>query len=168
MKWLTRHLSPKTCATVELIYFGLTKIPLLFFVRPSVVDFSAERVVVKIRLRRRTANHLGSMYFGALAIGADCAGGLLAMQRIRDRSEPIALIFKDFHAEFLKRPEGDVHFVCEQGPEITALVDQAAVSDQRVEMPVHLTAVVPAEGPEPVARFALTLSLKKKNAKQEL
>lgn len=162
MKWLTRHLSPKARATFEILYFGLTRIPLLFFVRPSVVECSAERVVVRIRLRRRTGNHLGSMYFGALAIGADCAGGLLAMQQIRTRSESINLIFKDFHAEFLKRAEGDVHFICEQGRAITALVNQAAASDKRVEMPVRLTAVVPAEGLEPVARFVLTLSLKKK------
>ena len=63
--------------------FGWLKIPLLASVRPSVVELSETRCVVKVPLRRWSKNHLGSMYFGALAIGADCAGGLLAMDQIK-------------------------------------------------------------------------------------
>jgi acyl-coenzyme A thioesterase PaaI-like protein len=48
-------------ATAQLRLFGLTKIPLLFFIRPSVVEIGERRVVVRVRLRRRTKNHLGSM-----------------------------------------------------------------------------------------------------------
>ena len=59
--------------TFYLRYFGLTKIPLLFYVRPSVVEKSDERVVIKIPLNRKSKNHQGSMYFAALTMGADCA-----------------------------------------------------------------------------------------------
>jgi len=55
------------------------------------------------------------MYFGVLAVGADVTGGFLAMRYIQASTSKIALIFKDFKAEFLKRAEGDVHFVCEDG-----------------------------------------------------
>lgn len=103
------------------------------------------------------------MYFGALAIGADCAAGLMAMQHIQRRSKNISLIFKSMNGEFLKRAEGDVYFTCDQGREISNLVAAAAASLDRVECPVQVTAKVPDKlGEEPVARFTLILSLKQR------
>lgn len=162
MNWLHKLIAAKTRETFLLRWFGLTRIPLLFYVGVSVAEVSPERMVVRIPLRRRTRNHLGSMYFGALCVGADCAAGALAMYLIRQQPERISLVFKDFSAEFLKRAEGDVDFCCNQGTEISDLVAQAAASDERVERQVEVIATVPAEDNEPVARFKLTLSLKKR------
>ena len=143
--------------------FGLFKIPLIFFVRPSVVSIDADSIVVKIPLCRRNRNHLNSMYFGTLCIGADCTGGLLAMKFIEEQPEQISLVFKDFRADFLKRAEDDTFFICTQGREISALVDRASNSGERQEMTVNVIATVPSKcGDEPVATFAMTLSLKKK------
>ena len=142
--------------------WSLLKIPVLWFVRPSVLELTSERVVVKIPFRRRTKNHLGSIYFGVLCIGADTAGGLIAMKRIQETGNKVSLIFKDFSAEFLKRAEGPVHFVCTEGPAIADLVDQAMESGERVSMPVHVTATVPSIDDDPVAQFVLTLSLKRR------
>jgi len=150
-------------ATIMLRLFGLTKIPLLFFIRPSVVEIDDRRIVVKVPLRRRTKNHLGAMYFGVLAAGADCAGGLLAMRLIMERGKNISLVFGRFTADFLKQAEGDVLFTCEDGEAITRLVEQAIGGTERVETPVHVVATVPDRlGTEPVARFTLLLSLKKR------
>ncbi len=161
MKRLLKIIPETLLATVLLRYFGFVKIPLLFFVKPSVVELSDNKVVVKVPLRRRTRNHLRSMYFGALAIGADCAAGLMAMKQIRSSSQKISLIFKSVEAEFLKRAESDVYFTCDQGREISDLVAAATMSLERVESPVHVTATVPDKfGEEPIARFNLVLSLK--------
>lgn len=150
-------------ANIRLNYFGLKYIPLLFFVTPRIQSWDDTSFTVVIPLSKRSRNHLKSMYFGALAIGADLAGGFVAMEEIRQTKTKVALIFKDFEAQFLKRAEGDVHFVCEQNKEIKALVAQAIASGERVEMPVHVKALVPSKmGQEPVATFKLTLSLKKK------
>ena len=163
MGLLSRYISERAKATFMLRSFGLTSIPLLYFVRPVVMLIDADKIVVKIPLRRRNRNHLNSMYFGALCIGADCSGGLLAMKCIKERSEKIALVFKDFTADFLKRAEGDTFFICEQGREISALVARVAHSSERREMTVRVIATVPSKcGDEPVATFAMTLSLKKK------
>jgi len=136
---------------------------MLFFISPSVVEMTDEKCVIKVPLTRRTKNHLNSMYFGALAAGADCAGGLMAMRLIQSKGKGVALIFKNFQAEFLKRAEGDVLFTCEDGIEIAELVRKAIETGERVEMPVHVVATVPSKlGDEPVAKFVLTLSLKKK------
>lgn len=150
--------------TLMLRAFGFFKIPLLFFVSPSVVELTSKRCVVKIPLTRRSRNHLKSMYFGALAAGADCAGGLIAMRLIEDGKHKVSLVFKDFTAEFLKRAEGDVHFTCEQGDELRDFVEKVVASGERMNLPVKVVATVPSMlGDEPVARFTLTLSLKKKS-----
>lgn len=152
----------ETRATLWLRLFGLRRIPLLAYVRPRVVALSPERLVVRVPLRRRTKNHLGSMYFGALCIGAECAAGALAMHLIQKRPERISMIFGAFSAEFRKRVEGDVEFTCNEGKAIAELIARAAASGERAELPVHITATVPALGDEPVATFTLTLSLKRR------
>ena len=144
--------------------FGWLKIPLLASVRPNVVELSEFRCVVRIPLRRRTRNHLGSMYFGALAIGADCAGGLLAMEQIKRSGGNVSLVFKSFQATFLKRPESDVFFTCEDGSAIRDQVRRALDSEVRITEPMVIQAAVKlADGSfEPVADFTLELSLKRK------
>jgi acyl-coenzyme A thioesterase PaaI-like protein len=162
---LLRFMPENKQATLMLRLFGFTKIPLLLYVRPSVVEISEKKVVVKIPLRRRTKNHLRSMYFGALAIGADCSGGLMAMRLIEESPHNIALVFKTLSAEFLKRAEGDVYFTCEEGDAIAELVNEAALSSERVESPIHVVATVPGKlGNEPVAKFTLILSIKKRSS----
>ncbi len=158
---LTRLVPESMRNTFYLRYFGLTKIPLLYYARPSVVEKSDERVVIRIPLTRRTSNHQGSMYFAALAMGADCAVGLLAVELINQQNEKISFIFKDFNAEFYRRATADVFFTCNNGADIAQLVKQAVSNTERVEMPLHAVATVPTESDEPVARFRLTLSLKR-------
>ena len=85
------------------------------------------------------------------------------MRLIRKTGDQVSLVFKDFKAEFLKRAEGDTVFTCTQGQQIRELVHKALELDDRVEMAVNVVATVPSKsGDEPVARFVLTLSLKRK------
>jgi len=161
MRIIKRLIPEQIRHTIYLRYFGLTKIPLLFYVRPSVVEKSDERVIIKIPLSRRTKNHQGSMYFAALAIGADCSVGLLAVELINRQKQRISFIFKDFNAEFYRRATADVFFSCDQGREIAELVEKARLSTERVELPLNAIAAEATETDEPVARFRLTLSLKR-------
>jgi acyl-coenzyme A thioesterase PaaI-like protein len=150
--------------TAYLWGYTLLRIPMIAFLRPVVVEMSDRRCEIRIPLAHRTRNHLNSMYFGVLCAGADCAGGLVAFRQIQKRGNTVAFVFKDFHAEFLKRAEGDVVFCCEQGEELIELVRRAEESGERVEDTIHVTATVPSKlGDEPVARFRLTISLKGKS-----
>ena len=150
--------------TLGLRLFGWLKIPLLASVRPSVVELGDTRCVVRIPLRRWSKNHLGSMYFGALAIGADCAGGLLAMDQIKRSGKQVSLVFKSFQATFLKRPESDVYFICEGGLAIRDQVRRTLESEERITEPMAIQAAVklPDGTFEPVAEFVLELSLKRR------
>ena len=160
MKFISKELK----ATWFIRSFGLSKVPLIFYCRPTVVKLTEETTVIKIPFKRRNKNHLKSMYFGALAVGADVSGGVLAMHLIRKSGRNISLVFKDFKADFLKRPEGDTHFTCNDGLAVRNLIDKAIKTGERVDMPLKITATAPEiSGNEPVAEFILTLSLKDKS-----
>jgi acyl-coenzyme A thioesterase PaaI-like protein len=149
--------------TLALWGFGLTKIPLIAFVRPSVIHIDGKGCEIKIPLNYFTKNHLGSMYFGVLAVGADLAGGLMAMEMIRRSKRKVQLVFKDYKANFLKRPEADVHFICHDGEKVQHQVAEAIKTKKRITRPLKIIATVPKlSGAEPVAEFELGLSLKLK------
>jgi acyl-coenzyme A thioesterase PaaI-like protein len=151
----------KETALVRLL--GL-KIPVLFFLGPRVLEADDAGCAVEIPLGFRSKNHLGSMYFGALCAGADLAAGLNAARLIFERYRRVKLVFADVKAEFLKRADGDVVFRTEQGREIREAVERAEATGERVTVPVEVTATVPKKyGSEPVARFTMGLSLKRKD-----
>ncbi len=148
--------------TLYLRAFGFLKVPLISYVRPSVVRLTEDEAVVKIPLGYRTRNHLKSMYFGTLAVGADCAGGLLAFHLIRKAKRPdISIVFKNFRADFHKRPMADVHFTCRDGARIWKQIRETVKGKKRTNEAIHIVATTPkVSGDDPVATFELTLSLK--------
>ncbi len=149
--------------TLALRAWAFAKIRLISYVRPRVLDLSDERCEIVVPLFRRTRNHLRSMYFGALCTGADAAAALIALNASRKAGGRIAVLFKDMRAEFVKRAEDDVHFAVDQGREILTLVEKAAASGERENLPIRVVATVPRLlGSEPVARFTLTLSVKRR------
>lgn len=148
-------------ANLFLRTIGLKQIPLIYYVGARVVEATDERTVIRIPLNRRTRNHLGSMYFGALAIGADVTGAWVAFMLLQQSRQDVSIVFKDLKAEFLMRPEGDVHFTCEDGPAIREAFAATVADGERKNLPVRVIATVPGRtGDQPVATFELTLSAK--------
>ena len=149
--------------SLYLWYFGLAKVRLINFCRPQIVDVNKKEVILSISLNRRTKNHVGSMYIGVMTVGVDLVAGLTAMLKIRDSKKNVILIFKDMTSNFLKRAEGDVHFICKIREKIDKAVEEAIASGERVNLLVPVIATVPDKfGDEPVAEFTITLSLKEK------
>lgn len=149
-------------ATWMIRMLGFWRVPMIHYCRPVVISISQTHSEIKIPLKRHTKNHLNSMYFGALAVGADITAGILAMARIRESKEKIILIFKDFHADFKLRAEGDVHFYCMDGEKIYRLVRRAIQSGERENEEIKIIAKVPSISNRVVADFSETLSLKLK------
>jgi acyl-coenzyme A thioesterase PaaI-like protein len=138
---------------------GMRQIPLIYYVGARVVEATDEKTVIRIPLNRRTKNHLGSMYFGALAIGADVTGAWVAFMLLQQSKHAVNIVFKDLKAEFLMRPEGDVHFTCTDGQAIKDAFAATIADGQRKNLPVRVVATVPSKtGDQPVATFELTLS----------
>lgn len=157
---LDSYISDKAKAKIMFKAFGLLKVPLIFFTGANVSHIDAQSCHVDMPFSRRNKNHWGSLYFGALAIGADACIGMLASYKIYQRKEKISLVFKSFEAEFLKRAMGKTRFICEEGTTIDELIDQAIKSGERVHKKIKAIAVVQDET---VAEFVLELSLKKKS-----
>ncbi len=148
--------------TVMLQGLGLFKIPLIFAIRPKIVCMDDKQCVLKIGFRRRVKNHLNSIYFGALAIAAECTGGIAVMKEIMDSGERVSLVFSHFEAKFLKRVEGDAYFTCSNISELKAFVSRVVASGEREELPFEVVATCPDKfGDEPVALFSVTVSLKR-------
>lgn len=107
------------------------------------------------------------MYFGALCIGAELCIALLAVKKINEQRAKggahIDFIFKDFKAEFLKRAEGDVHFICEEADVILEEIAKAQNTDERLNRTMTAYAVVPSIDPnEKIGTFTLTMSIKRR------
>lgn len=151
----------KLKANFLLRLFGIMKIPLLAWVRPTIVTMNETTTELKVPLSRRTKNHLNVMYFGALAMGAEAAVALKAFEEIHKSKKRVDFIFKDFQANFLKRAEGSVHFYCDEGPGVRELVQLAIDSGERQTKTFRSYAKVPSVNPdEIVAEFKVTMSLK--------
>lgn len=142
-------------------YFGCFKVPLIGYLHPRLITLNDKEIVIKLPLTRRSKNHLHSMYFGALAVGADLAGGLHGFYHARQAKLKVSLAFKSFQAQFLKRPESDVYFICTMGEDVKEMIAESKKTGQRINKPLLITACTnyPQQS-EDVARFVLELSLR--------
>lgn len=141
--------------------FGHFKVPLIGHLRPKLIKLDADEIIVKLPLSRRSKNHLNSMYFGALAVGADLAGGMHSFYHADLAKLKVSIAFKSFQAQFLRRPETDVFFICSQGAVVKAMIEESKATQQRVNKPIEIKAVINyPTNPEEVANFILELSVK--------
>lgn len=141
---------------------SLLKLPLLAFCTPQVLRADDERSEVKVRLDWRTRNHLNVMYFGALAMGAELSIALKAIQEIQRSKKRIDFIFQDFDAQFLKRADGHVHFICDEAAGVRELIEQAIASPERHHRKFAGYAIVEGST-DPVMKYHLTLSVKNRS-----
>jgi len=150
-----------------LTLYAWSKIPLIGFVGPKVIEANNQRTVLNVPLNFRTKNHLGAMYFGALAVGSELCIAMLAVKQIKDSGERIDFLFKDYKANFLKRAEGDVHFICEEAQVVVDQINEAKTSEERINRTMKAYAIVPSVSQtERVAEFELTLSVKRRVKKK--
>ncbi|MBL4862895.1 MAG: DUF4442 domain-containing protein [Crocinitomicaceae bacterium] len=144
----------------KLFLLGAFKIPMIGFIRPRLVDLNDVEASIKIKLRRRSKNHLKSMYFGALSVGADVSAGLHAFYFAEKMGKKVSFAFKGMKVDFLMRAETDIMFTSQQG----MLVEQAMLDSlkqgERVNRPIQVIATN-THG-DIVARFELIISVRVK------
>lgn len=153
---------PPTLRRMQWMLFllGRLKIPMIGFVRPRIMEMDDQKVIIRIRLRRRTRNHLGSMYFGALSVGADLAGAIHSVYFTGGKG--MSMAFKSMQAEFVKRAEGDVFFESKDGKLISQTIEESRQTRERVNRMVEVTAKN-IKG-ELVAHFKMEISIKMKSS----
>ena len=145
--------------TFKLWIYTFKNIPMIFWLKPKVLELTATRSVIIIPFRRRSRNHLHSMYFGALCVGADLAPGLLTMNLLSAKRKKCSFIFKDFQAEFLRRCETNAKFICAEGHLIADAIEKAVQSKERQHATLNVIASED-KTEEVVAKFKMTISIK--------
>ena len=143
-----------------LFLLGVAKIPLIGYVKPKLIALNDQEAIIKIRLRRRTKNHLKSMYFGALAVGTDVAAGLHAFYFAEKMGKKVSFAFKGMKCEFLMRAESDVIFVSEDGAKVSDAMNRSLESGERINEPINVIAKNSKN--EVVATFEMIVSVKVK------
>lgn len=142
----------------NLFLLGKLKIPMLSHTGVKLIELNDNEAKVSIKLKRRTKNHLNSMYFGALAVGADVAGGIHAFYYAEKMNKKISFAFKGMNAQFLKRAETDCMFVSNDGKKVENAVLLSIKTKERVN---ETTKVVAFNlNNEIVAEFEMIVSIK--------
>ena len=138
--------------------YCLFKLPIIAYCRPKIKKVDDREVQLLIPLNRRTKNHFRTMYFGALSVGADFTGGLLVMNVIKKNNSKAKLLFKSFKADFVKRADSDVLFLCSDHKIAEAAVLENLNTGKRVNFEISVTAT--NNKGEVVANFMLTTSIR--------
>ena len=84
--------------------------PLLLLINPQLTEVTEEKVEIRIPLSFISKNSWKSMFFAAIAAGADLTGGWAAF----DIAEqfPVGVLYKNMSIDFLRRVDGDLSLVC--------------------------------------------------------
>lgn len=142
----------------NLFLLGKLKIPMLSYTGVKLIELNDTDVKVTIKLKRRTKNHLNSMYFGALAVGADVAGGIHAFYYAEKLNKKISFAFKAMNAQFIKRAESDCTFVSKDGKKVEDAVLLSIKTQERVNETTKVYAYDTSN--ELVAEFDMMVSVK--------
>lgn len=141
-----------------LFLLGFFKIPLVGFIKPKLISIDEKNVRIKIKLRRRTKNHLNSMYFGALAVGADIAGGIHVFYFAELSNLKVSFAFKGMKADFIKRAESDVIFESNHGELVQKAINLSEETGERVNETINV--IARDKHQEIVATFEMIVSVK--------
>ena len=141
-----------------LFLLGFMKIPMIRYTRPKLLAIDDTTVRVKIKLRRRTKNHLSSMYFGALSVGADIAGGIQVFYFSKKMDRKVSFAFKGMNAQFLKRAESDIVFESNEGQKILKAMEKSLKEGSRINDSIMVEAK--NDSGEIVATFEMIVSVR--------
>ena len=148
--------------TTALAQLQQQKVPMIGYCNPELLQLTNELCEIKIALSNETKNHVQSMYFGALAVGADITSGFLAISMCDRQSEYVELVFKDFKIDFKRRAMADAHFICRDGEVIERMIEETLATGQRISEEIKVNVTTPSISDETIAECNLTLSLKRK------
>ena len=98
-------------------------IPLAGGMGMKVEKLDDQSAVMRLPLKRRTRNHVGSIYFGAMATAAEITMGLYVFRRYVPGPYGVLVTRAEF--DFMAKAKTDVRATCAPGPELFERVDAA-------------------------------------------
>ena len=98
------------------------------------------------------------MYFGALSVGADIAGGIQVFYFSKKMDRKVSFAFKGMNAQFLKRAESDIVFESNEGQKIQKAMEKSLKEGSRINDSIMVEAK--NDQGEVVATFEMIVSVR--------
>lgn len=143
----------------KLRLFFLRKLPMAWLAGLRLRELTPEAATVTVRYKYLTQNPFSSIYFACLAMAAELASGIQAMQHIQGQGR-VSMLVVGLGADFQKKAVGTVAFRCPDGAAIAAAIAESrATGEGRT---VECTSTGRDEAGDVVAVFRVTWSFKAK------
>ena len=101
----------------------LWRLPSVIFWSVKIKKLDFQSCEVSIPYSWRTQNPFKSIYFAALAGAAELSTGALCQLVLAGKGN-ISMLVVDFKAEFYKKANQSIIFKCEQGTELSVIIDE--------------------------------------------
>jgi len=140
--------------------FLLVKLPAAFFSGVRIIDADETKCEVSVPFKWLTQNPFKSTYFASLAMAAELSTGVLAMMHTYKRKPSISMLITKMEANYFKKAIGKTIFVCEEGKQISDVIEEIIVTGESKSITVK--SVGKNKDGEIVAEFFFTWSFKMK------
>lgn len=137
------------------------KLPAAFFSGVRVREIDEEKCITSVPYKWITQNPFRSTYFASLAMAAEMSTGTLALSNFYKRIPAVSMLLVSMQANYFKKATGTIYFTCEQGKEITSLVEEAIQTGEGKSIIVKSTGN--NKDGDIVAEFLFTWSFKAKS-----
>jgi hypothetical protein len=141
----------------------LYRLPAAFFSGVKIREIDEERCVTSVPYKWLTQNPFRSTYFASLAMAAEMSTGTLALSNSYKRIPGISMLVTKMEAAYFKKATGTTYFTCDNGKEMTASIDEAALTGEAKKIIAKSTGT--DKNGELVAEFLFTWSFKARTAK---
>lgn len=137
----------------------LFKLPSAVFWRLKIKSLDEKACQVSIPFFWRSQNPFQSIYFAALAGAAELSTGALCQLAMAGKGK-FSMLVVDFRAEYHKKANEKITFICDQGLELAGIIEALEVGETG-----KLTMISTGTNSknEVVARFYVTWSFKRKS-----
>ena len=106
------------------------KLPAAFFSGVRVRKIDELKCITSVPFKWLTQNPFRSTYFASIAMAAEMSTGTLALSNVYKRTPSVSMLLTRMEATYFKKATGNIFFTCEQGKEITSIVDEAIQNGQ--------------------------------------
>lgn len=134
------------------------KLPAAFFSGVRLRKIDEEKCITSVPYKWLTQNPFRSTYFASLAMAAEMSTGTLALSNVYKRTRQVSMLLINMQANYFKKATGTIYFTCEQGKEITSLVEDAIQTGDGKSIVVKSTGK--NKDGDVVAEFLFTWSFK--------
>ena len=140
--------------------FLFYKLPAAFFSGIKVREINENKCVTSVPYKWLTQNPFKSTYFASLAMAAEMSTGVLALCNVYKRKPAVSMLVTKMEAAYFKKATGTIFFTCEQGIEISSVIDESIeTADSKI---ILAKSIGKNKSGDVVAEFLFTWSFKAK------